>query len=159
MGTPNGMNKKVITISVLALVFVGVSLVLYNPKPSSRPPQDNSSTSGVKQKWETRTDEQANVTVVVTPLNLSSQSTEWKFDIGMNTHSVELDQDPVQIVTLVDDKGNVYKPLSWEGAGPGGHHREGVLIFNAIQPMPQTVELKIKDIGGIPERSFKWGLK
>ena len=111
------------------------------------------------QKWETKTDEQASVTVVVTPIDLSSQSKEWKFIILMDTHSVELDQDMVKTAVLVDNNGKEYKPLRWEGAEAGGHHREGVLIFNQIPLTPQSVELKIRDIGGVPERSFKWDLK
>lgn len=73
----------------------------------------------------------------------------------MGTHSVELDQDPMRITTLIDDKGNVYKPLSWEGIGPGGHHREGVLTFNKITPTPKSVELEISDIGDVV-RGFAW---
>ena len=77
----------------------------------------------------------------------------------LNTHSAELDQDMTKIAVLVDEQGKEYKPLAWEGAEPGGHHREGVLIFNAIQPMPQTVEIRIRDIGSVPGWSFKWDMR
>ena len=76
----------------------------------------------------------------------------------MSTHSVELDQDLTQVTVLVDDQGKEYKPLSWEGA-IGGHHREGTLIFDSITPIPKLIEMKIRDIDGISERSFKWDLK
>jgi len=92
---------------------------------------------------------------VVTPLDLSPQSKEWKFDIGMNTHSVELDQNMTKIVVLLDDQGKEYKPLRWEGAEAGGHHREGVLIFNKITPIPKSLRLKIFDVGGVV-RIFAW---
>jgi hypothetical protein len=72
----------------------------------------------------------------------------------MNTHSVELDQDMTKIAILVDDQGKEYKPISWEGP-VGGHHREGMLIFNQITPNPKSVELKISSIGGVV-RSFTW---
>ena len=153
------MKKPLITIlSILA--FIGGFLIFYQSRSVVQKTPATSETSqqtSNPQKWETKTDEQANVTVVVTPLDLSAQSTGWKFDIGMSTHSVELDQDPVQMATLIDDKGNVYKPISWEGAGPGGHHREGVLRFNRITPIPKSVELKISNIGGVI-RSFVWQL-
>lgn len=97
------------------------------------------------------------MTVVVTPLDLSPNSREWKFDVGMNTHSVELDQDMIKIAILVDDKGKEYKPISWDGP-IGGHHREGVLIFNQVKPNSKSVELKISDIGDVV-RSFKWDIK
>ncbi|OGI82307.1 hypothetical protein A3I95_02830 [Candidatus Nomurabacteria bacterium RIFCSPLOWO2_02_FULL_44_12] len=117
--------------------------------------QANGQTSG-KQNWESKTDEQAAITVTVTPLDISPQSEEWKFNIIMNTHSVELNQDMTKIVVLLDDQGKEYKPLRWEGAEAGGHHREGILIWGVIVPMPKSVEIRIKDIGEIPERSFKW---
>lgn len=151
------MNKT-ITILVLALAFIGGFLVFYNPKPASDPVQENSSVSETRQKWESRVDDQANVTVTVTPSNLSVDSKEWKLNVVMDTHSVELDQDMAEVTMLVDDFGKEYKPLRWEGAGAGGHHREGMLVFGVINPIPSHLELKIKSVGGV-ERSFKWDLK
>lgn len=109
--------------------------------------------------WETKINDQPPVTIKVTPVKFGKDAQIWKFDIVFDTHSVELDQDLMQIATLVDDKENVYRPTAWEGAGPGGHHREGILVFDPINPFPQSVELKIKDVGGIPERSFKWNIQ
>ncbi len=103
---------------------------------------------------ETKTDERGQVTVKITPQALRGD--QWKFDVVLDTHSVDLGQDMMQITELVDGQGNTYKPIAWEGAGPGGHHREGVLIFQPISLMPSSVELKIKDVGGVPERLFKW---
>lgn len=153
------MKNKIMTIlSVLA--FVGGFLIFYQSRPAVEKtpatPETSQQTDN-SQKWETKTDEQANVTVVVTPLNLSSQSAEWKFDIGMNTHSVELDQDMTKSAVLIDDQGKEYKPTNWEGP-VGGHHREGVLTFSRVTPIPKSVELKISDIGGVV-RTFSWQLK
>ena len=106
--------------------------------------------------WETKNDDQQNVTVAVTPFDLSPQSAEWKFDIALNTHSVELDQDLTKISVLVDDQGKEHLPIRWEGPVPGGHHMEGVLVFAPIKPFPSYIEIKIRDIGSIAERSFKW---
>ena len=75
----------------------------------------------------------------------------------MDTHSVELDQDMTKITVLVDDQGKEYKPLGWEGT-VGGHHREGMLIFNQITPTPKSVKLKISGIGDVV-RSFVWQLE
>lgn len=111
------------------------------------------------QQWETKTDEQPPVIVRVTPIELGKNVQVWKFDIAFDTHAGSLDEDPIQIATLIDDKGNIYKPTGWEGPGQGGHHREGILAFSAVNPIPQSVELKIKDVGGISERSFKWKIQ
>ena len=150
------MNKA-ITIFVLALAFIGGFLVFYNPKPTSLPTQENSSVSETQQKWETKIDDQASVTVTVTPIILLVESEEWKFDVVMDTHSVELDQDMTEVAILTDDSGKEYSPVRWEGAPAGGHHREGILFFVPITPYPQHLKLNIKDVGGV-QRLFSWTL-
>jgi len=138
------MNRTV-TISVLVLAFIGGFLIFYQNRPT-------------EQKLESKVDDQALVTVAVTPINISSQSKEWKFDIVMDTHSVELDQDMTESAVLIDGQDKEYKPIGWEGPS-GGHHREGVLVFDPIEPMPKYIELKIKNIGGVTERLFKWNIE
>lgn len=153
------MKKSVITILSIVAFLVGF-LIFYQSRPTGQnTPAANQTGQQVNnsEKWETKTDDQASVTVVVTPLNLSPQSTDWKFDIGMNTHSVELDQDMMKSVILVDDQSKEYKPIRWEGPA-GGHHREGVLTFSPITPTPKSIELKVSDIGGVV-RTFSWQLK
>ena len=147
--------KKTISIAILVLAFVGGLFLLYRNKPVSTAIQ-NIQTSNKEQGWETKTDEQANVTIVVKPLDLTPQATESKFNVDMSTHSVELDQDMTKIVVLIDDQGKEYKPISWEGP-VGGHHREGVLTFSRITPAPKSVSLKIIGIGGV-DRNFSWQL-
>lgn len=121
---------------------------------------DQQTEQQVSQKqWETKTDEQSPVTIKVTPIELDGDIETWRFVIVFDTHSGSLDEDLTKVSVLSDDKGNVYQPAAWEGPGPGGHHREGVLVFNAINPAPMYVELKIKDVGGIAERLFKWNIK
>ena len=135
--------NKIIIVSILATVLIGGFLIFYNPKPES---------------WESKTDNQAAVSITVTPIDISSQSKEWKFDIVMDTHSVELDQDMIESAVLIDDQDKEYKPISWGGPS-GGHHREGILVFNPIKPTPKYIELKIKNIGGVNERLFKWNIE
>lgn len=144
------MNRTV-SISLLVLAFVVGFLIFYRQKPV---PVQEGPSAGTQQALETKIDDQANVTVVVTPLDLSPQSVEWKFDVGMNTHSVELDQDMTKVAVLVDDQGKEYKPLAWTGP-TGGHHREGTLTFTRITPTPKSVALKITGIAGVV-RSFVW---
>ncbi len=110
-------------------------------------------------QWETKTDEPPPVSIKITPTEFGKDAKLWKFTVVFTAHSGDLDQDPTKVAVLVDDKGSVYQPVSWEGPGPGGHHREGALIFNSINPIPKYVELKIKDVGGVPERSFRWNLE
>lgn len=146
------MNQKTV-VTILLVFLVVVSFVFYRNRQKEQTivvPEQQVKTT----QWETKTEEQASVTVVVTPLDISPQSTEWKFDVGMNTHSVELDQDMTKSAVLIDDQGKEYKPLSWEGP-VGGHHREGTLTFTPVTPTPKTVELKITGIANVI-RTFTW---
>jgi len=99
------------------------------------------------------------VTVAVTPQNLAASAKSWDFKVVLDTHSGELNDDLVKAATLIDDKGGRHVPVKWEGAGAGGHHREGTLRFNTIAPRPESVELQIERLGESKPRSFRWQLK
>lgn len=141
-------------------VIVGIYMVVSN-RPD-RIPETNSLSGTVVDssaaEWETKTDDQPPVAVSVTPVALGKDAELWRFAVAFDTHSGSLDDDPVAVAELADDAGGVYKPLRWEGAGPGGHHREGVLIFNAVRPLPKFIELTIRNVGGIAGRLFRWDL-
>lgn len=143
-------NNK--ALAILILVMAGGALLLANlaaPDLAAELPNEPPGQALV-----TQADEQESATVAVTPENISSQLTEWRFGIVMNTHSVELDQDLTESSVLIDDTGKEYKPIRWEGSS-GGHHREGALVFEAIKPAPKMLQLKIKDIAGT-DRNFLW---
>lgn len=138
------MGNKTIGIILVALV-VGFA-VFFGGRDIDVP---------APRQLETKTDEQNSVTVTITPANISPQAGEWQFNVLIDTHSVELDQDMVKISVLIDDQGKEYKPLRWEGAEPGGHHREGMLVFKQITPNPKSLGVKISGIGNV-DRSFVW---
>src|SRR5262245_50124048 len=69
------------------------------------------------------------VTVAVTPLALAPGAARWDFKVVLDTHSQDLSDDLVKSAVLLDGTGGRHAPTAWEGAGPGGHHREGVLKF------------------------------
>ena len=112
----------------------------------------------VTEQWETKTDEQPPVTIKVTPIEFGKEADVWRFQIVFDTHSGSLDDDILMVAALADNKGNLYKPTTWEGAGPGGHHREGILEFDSLSPAPQFVKLKIRNVGGVAERLFMWSI-
>lgn len=125
------------------------------PVNTTNPPSSNFVQGG---SLETKESSEGSVTVAVTPQSLDPSSSTWDFEIALNTHSEELNEDLTTISELIDDQGKLYKPASWEGAPAGGHHRQGILKFNPISPKPKSLELKIRNVGGIEERSFKWNL-
>ncbi len=104
------------------------------------------------------TNSENSVTLSVKPVQLTPGQPA-KFEVRMNTHSVNLVQDMVAVSTLVDDQGHNYKPVNWEGSGPGGHHRRGILEFPALEGIPKSIKLVIKDVSDVPQRIFEWKIE
>jgi hypothetical protein len=80
----------------------------------------------------------------------------WEIGIVLDTHSGDLSDDLVQSASLTTGDGSTFKPTSWTGAGPGGHHREGVLAFDLPVPRPGSIELRIVRRGESAPRIFRW---
>lgn len=90
--------------------------------------------------------------------NISGEAKTWDFQVTMESHTQDLRDDLGKAAVLIAD-GRQYLPVGWEGAPPGGHHRKGLLRFNAIAPQPASLELQIRLSGEATPRSFKWLLK
>jgi len=105
-----------------------------------------------------RENNEGQVTVKVTPENLADGEAPWRFAVQLNTHVSPLTQDLEAVSVLSDGQGHQEPPLSWQGDPPGGHHRRGTLIFKPIRPQPDSVTLKIRQVGSVPERAFTWEL-
>lgn len=151
--------KIAIIAALAAIVFFQVANYAkkYYGKGNPAGPSQ-SATQSQKQKlpagFEARTNSEGPVSVQVTPVELGQD--KWNFEIILNTHSVELDYDLAKLAGLIDASGKENLPLSWEGDPPEGHHREGTLVFEAINPKPTSITLKVKEVGGIKERNFVW---
>lgn len=130
----------VFSIIVLVSLFNGIFSVNVNLKNAGNPGSVN----------DTKENTDGPVSVAITPLSLR------EFEVSLNTHSEELNVDLVTSSTLTTDQGKIYKPTIWEGDPPAGHHRKGILKFNSIDPKPNFIVIKMENIGGIAERSFKW---
>ena len=65
------------------------------------------------------------------------------------------DGEDVLCVSLRDAAGKTYQPTKVENKG-SGHHRQFVLVFPKAASGSRRLELVIKDIAGIKERSFVW---
>jgi hypothetical protein len=105
---------------------------------------------------EQQTSNEGGVVVRVTPGRFAPDAATWDFEVVFETHTVQLTGDPAQFTVLLDPQGRAHAALRWDGAPPGGHHRKGVLRFKPLQPAPATVTLKIRGVGGVPERVFTW---
>jgi hypothetical protein len=96
------------------------------------------------------------VIISVQPTDLSAGAASWDFAVSMDTHSQELSDDLVKSTVLLDATGREHRPIAWDGAGPGGHHRAGTLKFAPIVPSPSWVELRILRQGETEPRTFRW---
>lgn len=107
--------------------------------------------------WPSRQDNRGQVMVSVTPTALPNSGT-WQFAVRLNTHVAPITQDLAAVSVLSDGNGHEENPTAWQGDPPGGHHRKGVLLFKPISPRPQSISLKIRQVGSVPERTFTWNL-
>jgi hypothetical protein len=106
----------------------------------------------------TRTNSGGGVTAMVTYLNPGGTE-DTRFEISLDTHSGDLDSyDLKALSSLRDDAGKVYQPTKVENKG-SGHHRQLVLVFPKPAPGNKRLELVIKDIAGVKDRSFVWDLQ
>ena len=77
--------------------------------------------------------------------------------VGLDTHSVNLDGYKFEeSVFLRDDSGKTYPLEAVEKTTGGGHHREAVLRFAKVAAETTMIELVVKDVAGINERTFHW---
>jgi hypothetical protein len=103
----------------------------------------------------TQSSAQAGVTVKVTPASL--EGAEWRFKVVLDTHSGELGDDLEKTAVLLAN-GAELRPVQWQGAGPGGHHREGQLSFRAPAPTPAKFAMRIQRANESSARTFQWDL-
>lgn len=151
-------NPKIIIIS-LAIIIIGAAFYCVVSNRTSPPStQRVGSEQSEQSSLSTQTLTDGAVTYEVTPKNIAPAAATWDFDISLDTHTGNLDQDLVSIVRLVDDKDNEYKALEWEGDPPGGHHREGIVKFSPITPLPTSVELKIQTTTNSENSSLRWNI-
>jgi len=153
------MKYQKVIIFTLAIIIIGVSLYVAISKRENLFSLTKSVPTQVEQTtWQTQTLTDGTVTYKATPKDLTLGETTWDFEMAIDTHAGSLDQDLVTLVSIVDDKGNEYKAIKWEGDPPGGHHREGILKFSPISPRPAFVELKIQTTSSAENNRLRWNI-
>jgi len=144
-------RNGLIAVGVVVVALTFFSTAAQSATPAEAAEQDTVIT------LKAQSDNQKSVTVKVTPEEVRFGEPV-KFEISFNTHSVDLSFDPASISTLELDNDLVISPEEWDGAGPGGHHRSGVLIFKSIPSDTKSLKLTIRDVAGVPARTFVWDL-
>lgn len=109
------------------------------------------------QPLKTQTSNRSAVTLKVTPKTVHGDVLE--FEMVFDTHTQELNDDLLKSAVLVGRDGTQVVPTAWNGDPPSGHHRKGVLQFNAPKPRPDVLELRVSRPGEPAPRVFKWDAK
>lgn len=97
---------------------------------------------------------QAGVVIRVAPRIVTGPV--WEFDVALDTHSQDLSDDLATSAALVADGQAPAKLRDWQGDPPGGHHRKGVLRFDAPKPASTAFEVRIQRPGEPAPRVFRW---
>lgn len=151
------MKKDFILIIFALIVASVIGLRLGNKADKNQEWPAKSSEFTTPSSLEAQINTEGSVEVTVVPKIISEK--EWSFEITFDTHSEELAFDLAKNAVLVDDQGNEYAPLAWEGDSAGGHHRNGILKFSQPSLRPASITVKISQVGGIAERNFTWQIK
>ncbi|MFA6002375.1 MAG: hypothetical protein WC828_09760 [Thermoleophilia bacterium] len=139
---------------LLAVTLMVLSLALVSCGDESKEPES----TGTDSSLVSQISNTGEVTVTVTPRNLTADASTWSFNVTMDARNGDLGEDMMQAAVITGADGSEAGPATWEGDGPGGLHREGMLKFDPQKPMPKSVTLKIRGVGGVGERSFSWML-
>ena len=146
-------TKQVLTGLIIIMVAVVIAYKFFPKGELKNNTQPLAEEQTEEQGFTAQTSSEGSVEITVRPMNLTANT--WDFEVTLNTHSVELNEDLVKASILIVD-GKEYKPVSWEGDPVGGHHREGILKFDAPSSQLKSTTLKINQVGGIKERRFSW---
>ena len=141
---------------LIAVGVVVVALTFFSTAAQSATPAETAENDTII-TLKAQSNNQKSVKVKVEPLKIRTGDPV-KFEVTFDTHSVDLSFDPVAISTLELDNNLVMSPEEWDGAGPGGHHRSGVLVFKSIPRETKLLKLTLRNIAGVPERTFVWNL-
>lgn len=141
-------NKFVLFLVLIFGIVIILVAVLRSFGPIPSPNKSNTNTV-----YQPQINEKESVVVEATMLSLSVGDNT-SFTVSLITHSGDLDYDIAAISKLTDNKGNVYRPISWTG-GKGGHHISGTLIFPKLSQEALFVTLTISKIDN-QDRVFKW---
>ncbi len=91
------------------------------------------------------------VSIELTPLGI--EDNQFKVEVAVNTHSVDLSQFNLKEITTLEYNGKSVNPVS--APGLDGHHSSGEIVFD-IGEETDSFTIKIKGIPKVEERVFAW---
>jgi len=99
--------------------------------------------------------------VTVTATLLKEQPGGTAVKLALDTYFVNLVRyDFEELAILRDDTGKTYPVTAVEQVGSQKpHYRQAVLWFAKVNPEAKMIELIVKDVAGVKERTFHWNTK
>lgn len=140
------MKKEFIIIGVVAFVILTLFFV-FDPIKGSISGNAIQETS----KYETKYSE-STVIVDLTPKEIRNGL--FHIDIGVNTHTVDLEEYNLQELITLEYSGRTIKPKS--SPSLKGHHNYGELVFDIGDDNIESFIIKVRDLPDIRERIFEW---
>ena len=128
------MPRRLILGAVAVVVLLGGGLLI-----ASRGGDDGEPAATSVTGLETRTVGAGEIDIKIEPRQLDDRGAV--FAITLDTHSVELAMDLAAAELSVGDTS--WPVAGWDGDGPGGHHREGDLRFDAAGAAVGTARLTL----------------
>lgn len=163
------MKSKII-ISLLFIAILVIGIIILNSRNSSN--KNNNSISDnvpkdiITSNNLTKTNEEGAVSVAITFLNpVENNNDYWVFEMAINTHSVNLDQyDFHKLTSLSIDDKTFHDEFVFEKEGIGHHITYNIKVPKIIDgnkiitKESKNLILYLKDIDGIPLRTYEWDL-
>ncbi len=140
-------NKSLIAVGVIVIV-VFLAFVFALPGGTDLP--EAGTAIGTAGGMETRTSDMESVTIDLTPVTVNEN--EIIFNIGVNTHSVDLSAYDLKALAILSYSGKNVKPSG--APALSGHHNSGVLSF-AVDEEPASFAVTIINLPA-GERAFTW---
>lgn len=143
--------------------LMDIEELLTNQSDNPQNQLDPSGDQKINNNWPdglTRQDNQGAVVVTITPMNLNNPQNTLDFDVSLDTHSVDLNMNLVDLASLKTNIGVMVDAIIWDGP-PGGHHVNGTLSFPStlddsdLLVDVSAIELTIIDLD-VSERVFIW---
>ena len=108
----------------------------------------------------TLTDQQGSVVVDITPLTVNLENGTVYFEVGLNTHVLDLSMDLAKLASLTIGEGEQIAGQLWD-APAGGHHVSGILSFSLtgiqLTALQEANSLQISIVNlDAAERLFDW---
>ena len=105
----------------------------------------------------TRKNSQGPVTVTLTLVPPIESGAPVRVQVVLDTHSGPLDGLALEsVLALRRPDGSELRPSVVEQSG-GGDHRQAVVVFPGTA-LEKRIEINVKNVGGVAERSFSWEL-